>query len=396
MNYILFDDYVRDELLPFTFVRPVADIRIGIMTIREKWQSFIRQSLSSYTEEYLSNKFPLKTESDNILINGSVLPDANLLQKIKILKINQVLIKDSAIIAMRLDSENIKSFNVEDFEKYEKINVTENIFRISNLWDIFEKNGNAIKTDFEILTRKRKSQRLGKSNKLIGDKRNLFIEEGAKIECSTINTNTGCIYIGRNAEIMEGSLIRGPFALCENSTVKMGAKIYGPTTIGPHSKAGGEIVNSVIFGYSNKAHDGFLGNSVIGEWCNIGADTNNSNLKNNYGNIKLWNYPRKKFVNTGLQFCGLFMGDYSKCGINTMFNTGTVVGTCANIFGSGFPRNFLPSFSWGGVSELTNFDLDKAIEVAGRVCQRRNIVFGEIDKEIFANIYKQTQLYRDL
>ncbi len=227
MNYILFDDYVRDELLPFTFVRPVADIRIGIMTIREKWESYIGRSMSSYTEEYLSNKFPLKTESDNILINGSVLPEANLFQKIKILKLNQVLIKDSVIIAMRLDSENIKDFNLEDFEKYEKIYVNENIFRINNLCDIITKNGDALNADFKILTKKRKSQKLGKSNNLIGDYDNLFIEEGAKIECSTINTSTGCVYIGRNAEIMEGCMIRGPFALCENSTVKMGAKIYG-------------------------------------------------------------------------------------------------------------------------------------------------------------------------
>jgi UDP-N-acetylglucosamine diphosphorylase/glucosamine-1-phosphate N-acetyltransferase len=261
--------------------------------------------------------------------------------------------------------------------------------KISHTWDIFSKNEPAILDDFELLTLKRASEPLGKTNLQIGEGK-IFIEKGAKIEGVTVNTAAGPVYIGNNAEIMEGSLLRGPLAICNNTTVKMGAKIYGPTTIGPYSKVGGEVNNSVIFGYSNKAHDGFLGHSVISEWCNLGADTNTSNLKNTYDNIRLWSYPRRTFVNTHLQFCGLIMGDHSKCGINTMFNTGTVVGINANIFGSGFQRNFIPSFTWGGTSGHSGYDLEKALEVAQSVCKRRGIAFGEIDKEILTHIYQVT------
>jgi UDP-N-acetylglucosamine diphosphorylase/glucosamine-1-phosphate N-acetyltransferase len=259
------------------------------------------------------------------------------------------------------------------------------VLKINNTWEIFQYNGRALQEDFQLLTAGRNSQPLSDSNRHTGNQ--LFIEEGAKIECSILNSSTGPIYIGKEAEIMEGCMIRGPFSLGDHSTVKMGAKIYGPTTVGPHCKVGGEINHSVFFGYSNKAHDGFMGQSVIGEWCNIGADTNTSNLKNTYEDIKLWNYADKTFVDTGLQFCGLIMGDHSKCGINTMFNTGTVVGISSNIFGPGYQRNFIPSFVWGGTSGLKAYDVNKAIAVARRVYARRNKEFTEVDEQILRSAY---------
>jgi UDP-N-acetylglucosamine diphosphorylase/glucosamine-1-phosphate N-acetyltransferase len=243
------------------------------------------------------------------------------------------------------------------------------------------------------LTKGRKSQPLNNSCRNIG-KGKIFIEEGASANDTTFNTTTGCIYIGKDAEVMEGSVVRGPFALCEHSVLKMSSKIYGATTIGPHSKVGGEVNNSVVFGYSNKAHDGFLGNSVIGEWCNLGADTNNSNLKNNYANVKLWNYSGENFIDTGLQFCGLIMGDHSKCGINTMFNTGTVAGVSSNIFGSGFPRNFIPSFSWGGAQGFTTYRFEHAIETAQLVMQRRNTELTDNDKDILKYIFDNDEKFR--
>ena len=258
---------------------------------------------------------------------------------------------------------------------------------VENIWNIFQDNHTQIENDFKLVTANRKSAALPGSNTLIGNG-DLFIEEGAKVECSIINTGNGPVYIGKDAEVMEGSLIRGPFALCNNSTLKMGAKIYGATTIGPHCKVGGEVNNSVIFAYSNKAHDGFLGNSVIGEWCNLGADSNNSNLKNNYSNVKVWSFTKNNFVDTGLQFCGLFMGDHTKASINTMFNTGTVIGVCSNIFGDSFPPKYVPSFSWGGAHGFDTFDLEKAKEMALRVMSRREISFNKEDEAIFDYLFK--------
>ena len=393
MNYILFDDYTRNNLLPFTFTKPVADIRFGILTIREKWERFLNCKTSSLTENYLSIKFPLRKEEKNTLINGSFCPNNILVDEIINLKTNQALVFEDSIIALHLPAADIDILFDESADNLENIKSKSNPLRLQNLWDIFSKNGEALNEDFIQITKNRKSAKISNTNKLI-NANDIFAEEDAIIEYATLNATAGPIYIGKNAEIMEGSAIRGSFALCENATVKMNAKIYGPTTIGPYSKVGGEINNSVIFGYSNKAHDGFLGNSVIGEWCNLGADTNNSNLKNNYDEVKLWNYPTKKFIKTGMQFCGLFMGDHSKCGINTMFNTGTVVGANANIFGDGFQRNFIPSFSWGGTSGFVDYDIDKAIEVAERVYQRRNLEFTDTDKNILKYIFLLTKGFR--
>lgn len=384
MNVILFDGNRRNHLLPLTFTRPVADIRIGILTIREKWEHYFGKT-SSITEDYLSGKFPANLAADNILINSSVCPDEDLVKKIKELKTGEALSTENTLIAVALPKHKAEAFKESDTDCYVKHSYSAKFLQVNNLWDIFQKNAEAIEADFKLLTKGRKSAKISSTNTLINPE-NIFVEEGAKVEASVINASTGSVYIAKDAEVMEGSLIRGPFALCEHSTLKMGAKIYGATTIGPHSKVGGEVNNSVIFGYSNKAHDGFLGNAVIGEWCNLGADSNNSNLKNNYAEVKLWNYAENTFVSTGSQFCGLIMGDHSKCGINTMFNTGTVVGVSCNIFGAGFPRNFVPSFSWGGANGFMNYSLDKALETAKLVMERRHIELTKEDEKIFEYI----------
>lgn len=391
MNYILFDDSeVRTNLLPLTFTRPVAEFRIGILTIREKWELLLQAKTSTKTEAYLSKKYPVKLTSDNVWINGSVCPNEELVKLIKQLNTDQALVSGKVLIACRSNADSVDFSGELSLQKIE----TSTIFlQIKNLWDIFSKNGEAITEDYQRLTQGKVSQPLNATNQVINPQQ-IFVEEGAKVECAILNASAGPIYIGKDAEIMEGSIVRGPFALCEHSALKLGAKIYGPTTIGPHSKVGGEVNNSVIFGYSNKAHDGFLGNSVIGEWCNLGADSNNSNLKNNYAPVKLWHYGKERFVNTGLTFCGLIMGDHSKCGINTMFNTGTVVGVNANIFGAGFPRNFVPSFSWGGAAGFTTYKLNDAFEVATRVFERRSMVFDTTEKEILTQVFELTEKYR--
>lgn len=389
MNYILFDGSYRNNLLPFTYTRPVADIRVGILTIREKWEFFLGSTATTITEDYLSSKYPMVEMKENVLINASFLPNKKMVSLIKSLKQNQaIFINDIVVAFFSKDTQQ-----EVDFDTYEIIEFNDSIIKIEHTWDIFYKNGEAIQEDFNFITKDRKSQPISTSNNIIAAE-NIFIEEGASIEFATLNASNGPIYIGKNAEVMEGALIRGPFALCENAGVKLGAKIYGPTTIGPSCKVGGEIKNSVIFQNSNKGHEGFLGNSVIGEWCNIGADTNNSNLKNNYAEVRLWDYQTEGFAKTGLQFCGLLMGDHSKCGINTMFNTGTVVGVSANIFGSGFPRNFIPSFSWGGKAGFTTYLTNKAFEVAKVVMDRRNIEFTKEDKAILEHVFEETKKYR--
>jgi UDP-N-acetylglucosamine diphosphorylase/glucosamine-1-phosphate N-acetyltransferase len=389
MNYILFDGPSRNNLLPFTFTRPVADIRFGILTIREKWELHLSATTTSITEEYLSDKFPMVEVEENVMINASVCPNEELVTLIKNLKVNQAIFSGEDIIAFFA----LENQDDIDFDNYESIEFANEILKVEHTWDIFSKNGEAIKQDFELITKGRDSQIISESINIINPDQ-VFIEEGAKLEFVTLNASSGPIYIGKDTEIMEGSTIRGPFALCEYATVKLGAKIYGPTTIGPHCKVGGEVNNSVLFGYSNKGHDGFLGNSVLGEWCNLGADTNNSNLKNNYAEVRLWDYNTEGFAKTGLQFCGLMMGDHSKCGINTMFNTGTVVGVSANIFGSGFPRNFIPSFSWGGNGGFTTYLTKKAFEVANIVMARRDIEFTEQDAAILEHVFEEAKKFR--
>ena len=390
MNYILFDEsIVRTNLLPLTFTRPVADIRIGILTIREKWEKHLKSPTSSLTDSYLSGKFPIVKMAENILINGSICPNDEIIAAIKLLKPNQTIVYNDTIIALHITAEDLDNVGDTSSEGIEEIQMSEAPIKINHTWEIFSKNEISLREDFALLTKGRKSQKLSDSNKVLGAE-NIFVEKGAHVECAILNGTTGPIYIGKDTEIMEGAVIRGPFALCEGAQVKMAAKIYGATTIGPFCRVGGEVNNSVLFGYSNKAHDGFLGHSVIGEWCNLGADTNTSNLKNTYDNVRIWSYGKQTFVNTHLQFCGLIMGDHSKCAINTMFNTGTVVGVSANIFGSGFQRNFIASFTWGGTAGYTNYSIKKAMEVAEIVFKRRHRTFDDIERDLLTNVYTLT------
>lgn len=389
MNYILFDGPYRSNLLPFTFTRPVADIRVGILTIRQKWESYLEYTTTTVTEDYLAEKFPMVEMEENIMINASFLPNMEVVEFVKNLTYNQALFAGEDVIAFFAK----EGEEVNDFSTFEAIEFEGDLIKIEHTWDIFAKNGEAIVEDFNLITKDRQSQPIPATVNTVNPE-NIFIEKGATLNFATLNASSGPIYIGRDAEVMEGSMVRGPLALCNNAALKLGTKVYGPTTVGPHSKIGGEVNNSVIFGYSNKGHDGFLGNSVLGEWCNLGADTNNSNLKNNYAEVRLWDYKTEGFAKTGLQFCGLMMGDHSKCGINTMFNTGTVVGVSANIFGSGFPRNFVPSFSWGGSKGFVTYKTVKAFEVAEVVMARRHEEFTEIDKAILEHIFEETKQYR--
>ena len=390
MNTILSDGTSRDALLPFTYTRPVAAIRVGILTIKEKWNKWLSADCSYNTASYLNKKFPLHIANVNRVINASFLPNASLVTAIKALKLGEALILDGEPIAY-ITTEPTGVFNIE---AYQCKNFEGEVITIKNTWDIFSKNGAAIQSDFDLLTKGRKSQPIPESNTVINPE-HIFLEEGAKVTCSILNASTGPIYVGENAEIMEGSIVRGALALCDYAVLKMGAKIYGPSTFGPYCKVGGEVSNSVLFAYSNKGHEGFLGNSVLGEWCNIGADTNTSNLKNNYAPVRLWSYKTEGFAKTGLQFCGLIMGDHSKCGINTMFNTGTVIGISANIFGTGFPRNFIPSYSWGGASGFTEYKTNKAFETATAMMGRRKVEFDETEAEILQHVYNVTAKWRN-
>ena len=389
MNYILFDGPSRNNLLPLTYTRPVAEIRVGVLTIREKWETFLHSTITSITEDYLSYKFPMVEFDENIFINASFLPNPELVKLISNLKPNESINSGDNLIAFYSN----QSQEEIDLDSFTKIDFTTSLMQITCLTDIFKINSLAIKADYDLITNKRISSKISSTNNLIHPE-NIFIEDGVSMEFVTLNATDGPIYIAKDCEIMEGSLIRGPFALCENSILKLGSKIYGGTTIGPYCKIGGEVTNSVVFGYSNKGHDGYLGNSLIGEWCNLGADTNTSNLKNNYADVKIWNYEEDKFLTTGEQFCGLIMGDHSKSAINTMFNTGTIVGVCSNIFGSGFPRNFIPSFSWGGNKGFAEYNIDKVFEVNSKVMKRKKCIFSEKDKAILTHLKTITSAYR--
>ena len=386
MNIILFDDpAMRTALLPFTFTRPVAGMRVGILTIEEKWQKYLPGDYSFHTENYLQKKFIFRPTTDNVWINGAVCPDELLIIAIKFLSINQGLIKNSRVIAYRTAEDELPEVISGSMKEYESP-----ITVIDQVWKIFQLNGEQIKADFSLLTSRRRSNVITDPHTRVYNAANIFLEDGVEIRAAVLNAESGPIYLGKNSHVQEGALIRGPFALGEGSYVNMGAKVRGDTTVGPFSKIGGEVSNAVLFGYSNKAHDGFLGNSVIGEWCNLGADTNTSNLKNNYENVKLWNYAKKGFTDTGLMFCGLMMGDHSKCGINTMFNTGTVVGVSASIFGDGYPRNFIPSFAWGGAAGFTTFQLNKSFDTAAKAMERRGLLLSSADREIMTSVFNMT------
>ncbi len=373
-------------LLPLTYTKPSASLRVGILTIKEKWEFHLGKASGYVTQEYLSKLYP-PASSFNFVINGTVLPSYDLVEEIKQLSEEEALFnKEGKFIAAKSSKfQSIDSFNRKESSK--------EVSFISRTWDIFRMNRDQIISDYELITKDRHSSGLNDIHtKCYGN--DIFLEEGASVKAAILNAENGPIYIGKNAQIHEGSIIKGPFALCEGSHVNMGAKIKGDSTIGPFSKVGGEISNSVIQGYSNKGHDGFLGNSVIGEWCNLGADTNTSNLKNNYAEVKMWDYSTNRFTSTGLQFCGLIMGDHSKCGINTMFNTGTTIGVSANIFGSGFPRNIIPSFTWGGAAGFSTYLPKKAFETAQLVMSRRGVDLTDDEKEMLTAIFNMTASHR--
>ncbi|WP_256004531.1 putative sugar nucleotidyl transferase [Pedobacter deserti] len=389
MTINLFDDNAWQSLRPLTFTRPVADLRVGILTIAEKWQKHLKaREFGFISQNYLSVKFPKKIQG-KLFINGSVCPDVRLVDSVHALEAGEMLVKGDIILAYCSDGE----LTIADLEsRFKRISYAGDFIRIVFPEDIFKYNDTELRKDFSLLTAGRTSFALSATNTIIGE--DFFAEEGAEAECATFNTRSGPVYLGYNAQVWEGSNIKGSFALCDNSQVKMGAKIYGQTTIGPGSRVGGEINNAVIWGHSSKGHDGYLGNAVMGEWCNIGADTNNSNLKNNYAEVRLWDYERQSFRKTGLQFCGLIMADHAKCGINTMFNTGTVVGVGANVFGAGFPRNFVADFAWGGAHGFEVYALNKMFETAEKVYARRNMDFGQMDKDILSEIFENTNVYR--
>ncbi|MCJ8153656.1 GlmU family protein [Chryseobacterium sp. SSA4.19] len=383
MQLVFSDAQYWEDFLPLTFTRPVAEMRCGILTFSERWQKILDNTEVSYfTEAYLQNKFAEPEKKESLFLVTNFLPTENVIRQIKDLKRGEALVYEDELVAANI---NMDGFSLHQIEKM--TDIKEKLVFFKKPADLFSYNKEAIDFDFELLTHGKTSQELSSTNGLLGNKEDLFIEEGAQIEFSTLNTRTGKIYIGKNAEVMEGCHLRGPIALCEESKFNLGAKIYGATTVGPYSKVGGEISNVIIFGYSNKGHDGFVGNSVIGEWCNLGADTNSSNLKNNYGHVKLWSYRTKAFEDTGLQFAGLIMGDHSKTAINTQLNTGTVIGVASNIFKEGFPPNLIENFSWGGFKDDERFKLDKAYEVAEKVMARRKVALTDVDKAIFKYIF---------
>ena len=383
MQLVFSDAQYWEDFLPLTYTRPIAEMRCGILTFSERWQKLLEaEEISFLTEKYLEEKFPRPKEVESLFVVPNFLPTEKILEQIKNLKTGEALVHENELVAAKV---NMKNFSLHQIEKMTDL-VEEPLF-FKQPTDLFSYNEKAIDFDFELLTKGRKSQELSETNGFLGDSDDLFIEEGAVVEFATLNTKSGKIYIGKNAEIMEGCHLRGPVALCDESKFNMGAKVYGATTIGPHCKVGGEINNIVIFGYSNKGHDGFVGNSVIGEWCNLGADTNSSNLKNNYATVKLWNYRAKRFLDTGLQFAGMIMGDHSKTAINTQLNTGTIIGVAANIFKSGFPPNLIENFSWGGMKGDEKFKLEKAYEVAEKAMARRHVELSEADKNILKYIY---------
>ena len=388
MNYILFDDQnIRPALLPLTFTRPVCEIRIGIQTISEKWNDVLKTTVSFQTQNYLQVKYPMILSDDNIFINGGICPNLELVKVIENLPINSILMQGTEVIAYRSKQCN-PAVNV-----FEKTIIYEGTLSIlKQLTDIFINNGSEIKADFERITKDRTSQPITDRFTAFYNESQIFIEEGADIKAAVLDATNGEIYIGKNTKISPGAMIQGPFAICEHSVVNMGAKIRPNTTIGPFCKVGGEISNSVLFGNANKGHEGFMGNAVIGEWCNWGAGTNNSNLKNDYSKVDLWSYVTNRFENTGIQFAGLIMGDHSKCGINTMFNTGTVVGVNCNIFGADFQPRHIPSFSWSaGREEFKTYHLRKANQVAKAVMERRDKEFDRVEEDILKAVFELTR-----
>lgn len=389
MNIVLFDDIEWAQLRPLTLTKPLAELRMGILTFKERWMKLKEGEYSYLTSEYLSDKYPLHLEKLNLFINPAYFPNQLLIDSIDSLKEGESLWLDNQLLAAKCSYEQFQ--DLDTLKKSAKA-FEGGLISVQRLWDLFTHNKYALRMDYDLLTKDARSEKISPTNGVFNAK-NIFIEKGAEVEYSILNAKEGPIYIGKDAEVMEGSMIRGGLALCEGAKINMGTKVYSGTTIGPHCKVGGEINNSILMGFSNKGHEGFLGNSVIGEWCNLGADTNNSNLKNNYSNIKIWDYTTETYIDTGLQFFGLVMGDYSKTAINSQFNTGTIIGVSANVFESGFPPKYIPSFSWGGGVDSERFDLEKSFESASKMMERRKKILTEKDKKILQDIFSQTIEY---
>ncbi len=366
-----------------TLTRPVGNLRMGLWTNDERWLNYIKDASVSYaTEDYLQDKFPCHKTGDNFWVNASIIPDEEIAKAVKELQINQALFINGVFVALHSEEFNPDNAYRVDLDK-------EDLIHIEKRWHIYQKNKEAICKDFESVKSGREGFDCSETNTIIGPRENLFIDEGASVEGAIINVSTGPVYIGKHAEVMEGSVIRGPFAMANNSVLKLSTKVYGPTSIGTYCKVGGEVNNVVFQAYSNKGHDGFLGNSVVGEWCNLGADTNSSNLKNNYGNVKTYNFETEAIEQTDVQFMGLFMGDHSKTGINTMLNTATVIGVSSTIFSSGFPPKYIPHFSWGGQVGDPVYSFDRAIEAANNMMNRRGKEVTPADRKIFEKLFPE-------
>lgn len=400
-SIVFVDGAGHQTLLPLTFTRPVAALRLGILTIAEKWSLNLELPYSFKTEDYLQAKFPLQNnDTDRLLIFGGLLPHQELLEPVKNLKTGQAIVREDELLVARVNQSQCQAIFGGESGFLEKQQAPENTAVVSKPYHLVALNKHELINDFDLITRNRASEKLSPSVKVVGAHKQpdlinrIFIEPGAVVEDVTLNPSEGPVYIGRDAVVMEGSLIRGPFAMCEHAQVNMGSKIYGGTTLGPWCKAGGELNNALLLGYSNKGHDGFLGDSVVGEWCNLGADTNTSNLKNDFAEVKLWDYPSCRFLKTGLQFLGLIMGDYSRCGINTMFNSGTVIGVACNLHGTGYPRNFVPSFALGGAQGFKLNSLKEACKTARMAMARRKVTFSADDEAMLSEIFETTRTFR--
>ncbi len=396
-NIILFDDDHWESMLPLSHTRPVADFRVGILTIAEKWEKYLSGKVNYITKDHLRVKYNIEIQEDNLFICGRLLPNARMISMIKDLKMNQAILYKDHLIASRLDFKQCRRIiNNEYFDHLDGTDISSKddwVELVERPYDLFQRNGEEIKRDYQLLTQGRVSATLPEHVNRRGNFP-IFLEDGVEIGFATFDTSKGPIYLAKNSKVLDGAIVQGPMALGESSVIKMGAKVYGDCSFGPHCKIGGEVNNVIFHSYSSKGHDGFLGNSVVGQWCNFGADTNCSNLKNNYAPVKLWDYKAEKFANSGLQFCGLIMGDHSKCGINTMFNTGTVVGVSCNLYGSGFPRNFVPSFSWGGAQGYSTYKLEKSFETAKVAMARRKKELTLEEQNILEAVFNYSQKYR--
>jgi UDP-N-acetylglucosamine diphosphorylase/glucosamine-1-phosphate N-acetyltransferase len=388
INYVLFDGVYHQKLKPLTLTRPVADLRVGIFKIHEKWEHLLGEKVGIRTKDYLGKSYNSFNDNAGVGISGALIPNPELCDAINTLKEKTIMMNEGKVLAIKplpLESSDVNN----ELEGYKIVQYTSEISMIEKPMDIFKLNGAQIEMDLKFYIKNKDLNTNPESgNLIIGDR--VYIEHGAKVMGATLNSSDGPIYISKGAEVMEGSNLRGPLIIMENSVIKMGSKIYGSTTIGPFCKIGGELSNVVFQGYSNKAHDGFMGNSVIGYWCNFGADTNTSNLKNNYGIVKSWSYETASYESTETQYCGLIAGDHSKSSINTMFNTGSVLGAFVNVFDGGFPPKFIPSFSWGNKEKMKIYKFEKAMEVAENVMSRRGVALDEESIKIYKTISKQS------